>query len=555
MNSRFGALVGGEAAGEADGQRVGIEGGAGRGHHLLGKTAAPPLRGDLAANEADQVRAQGAVGFPQLGVEHALDARPHLGIGQVVGPVGTDAAAVQLLHGRRQPGARVHAIRDVTDRHLVFAVVWPQHLPRPARDPAVQARHRVRVARHLEGEHGHAQRLARVLGPHAAQAQELLPRQPQRQAQRLEVLVDQLGRKAVVAGVDRRVRREHRGLRHVLRDVGERATGLDHAQACVLERGEGAVALVQVQAAPVDTAGAQRADAAHAEQQLLPDAHPLVTEVQARGQAAVLVGVAVDVGVEQQQLVAAHVDLPDLREQPLVGERHLDDERLAVGPRAQRRAQVLGGRADVFGVLLPLAVDVLAEIGFAVVEAHGDQGQAQVGGGLEVVAGQHAEATTVDGQRLVNAELRREVGDRTHPQRGGVGLGPGRRGRGNVGPEFPVGAIDPRAHGGVAGQLLQAFTVEAAHDGQGVVLRGAKAVAVDVAKQLDDGRVPRPPHVHGELVELMSQFLRGRHAGIECCTDGRGPIQGYNAGRSESWMNHVYSPSSWLAAKGNGSSP
>ena len=79
-------------------------------------------------------------------------------------------------------------------------------------------------------------------------------------------------------------------------------------QARVLQRGEGAVPLVEVQAAPVDAGGAQRAHAAHAQQQLLADADALVAEVEAGGELAVLLGVAVDVGVEQEQLVA-----PDAR--------------------------------------------------------------------------------------------------------------------------------------------------------------------------------------------------------------------------------------------------
>ena len=102
-----------------------------------------------------------------------------------------------------------------------------------------------------------------------------------------------------------------------------------HQIAGVLQRGERAVPFVEVQAAPVDASGAQRADAAHAQQQLLPDADPLVAEVEPGGQLAVLLGVPLDVGVEQQEPVAPDGDLPDLRQQRLARERHFDDDRLA----------------------------------------------------------------------------------------------------------------------------------------------------------------------------------------------------------------------------------
>ena len=61
-----------------------------------------------------------------------------LRVGQVIAPIRAHVLGVQILHRGRQPGADVHAVGDVADRDLVFAVVRPQHLPRLARDPAVQ---------------------------------------------------------------------------------------------------------------------------------------------------------------------------------------------------------------------------------------------------------------------------------------------------------------------------------------------------------------------------------------------------------------------------------
>ena len=165
----------------------------------------------------------------------------------------------------------------------------------------------------LERQHRHAERLAAVRRVDAAEPHEALVVEPERFAQRTEVLVDERRREAVVAGRHRRVRRED----DLRRDAADRLPRVDafggHPLAHELERGERAVALVQVQDAGRDAQRRQRAHAADAEQQLLPDADALVAAVEPRRQLAILGLVAVDVRVEQQQRVAADRQLPDAR--------------------------------------------------------------------------------------------------------------------------------------------------------------------------------------------------------------------------------------------------
>ena len=85
-----------------------------------------------------------------------------------------------------------------------------------------------------------------------------------------------------------------------------------HAGADGFEDGEAAVAFVEMQDAGRNAHGVESAEAADAEQQLLADAHAGVAAVEARGELAILRGVAVDVGIEQQEVAAADVDAPDL---------------------------------------------------------------------------------------------------------------------------------------------------------------------------------------------------------------------------------------------------
>ena len=73
----------------------------------------------------------------------------------------------------------------------------------------------------------------------------------------------------------------------------------------------------------------------------------------------------------------------------------------------------------VFNVIVR-AGDVLAEVGLPVEQPHRHQRQPEIGRALEMVAGEHAEAARVDGQRFVDAELRREIRDRPGSQDAGV---------------------------------------------------------------------------------------------------------------------------------------
>jgi hypothetical protein len=86
-------------------------------------------------------------------------------------------------------------------------------------------------------------------------------------------------------------------------------------------------------------------------------------------------------------------------------------------------------------------VQVLPEITLVVEQADRDERHAQVAGGLDMVARQHAQAARVDGHRLVDAELGREIRDGLRPQHAHVRRAPG-LGAGQVLLEQPVGMVD-----------------------------------------------------------------------------------------------------------------
>ena len=84
---------------------------------------------------------------------------------------------------------------------------------------------------------------------------------------------------------------------------------------------------------------------------------------------------------------------------------------LAVG-RDRRFDRRVGPVDALVALFLPAVVGhALVEVALRIHEADADERHAEVAGFLAVIAGQHAEAAGVDRQRLVQRELRREIGD------------------------------------------------------------------------------------------------------------------------------------------------
>ena len=127
--------------------------------------------------------------------------------------------------------------------------------------------------------------------------------------------------------------------------------------------------------------------------------------------------VLLQVGVEQEEGDPADPDPPDADLDGLGADRRLDPERLPVEVDQPYR-HLVGKILDVDLRLLAVGRDPLPAEAPAIEEADADQRQVQVTGRLQVVAGQDAEAPGVDGQRLRQPELEREVAD--HQWRPGV---------------------------------------------------------------------------------------------------------------------------------------
>ena len=145
---------------------------------------------------------------------------------------------VKHLHRLGQPTRHVDAVGDVADGNLFFHSPGPEVRPHPPRHVTVQRAHRIGPPRKLQADHRHAEQFVLVLRFDAAEAHQLLVRDAQLLTQRAQVLFDQLAFEAVVTRGHRRVRGEHRVLRHVAQRIVERQAVVAHPFADDFQRRE-----------------------------------------------------------------------------------------------------------------------------------------------------------------------------------------------------------------------------------------------------------------------------------------------------------------------------
>ena len=174
------ALVGGEAPGETDRQRVRVE-------QVVERNEVAWLRAMLlvlqpSPGELDQLAPQPVAQRPKLLVADERPvphARPKLRLGQFRRPVRrrfrlAKLATPEFSHRPFHPAGQMDAVGHVADRHVVHRSLRIKAVPHLAADPAVQLAHAVGGARRLERQHGHAEFLVVVVRVHAAKRKQFV---------------------------------------------------------------------------------------------------------------------------------------------------------------------------------------------------------------------------------------------------------------------------------------------------------------------------------------------------------------------------------------------
>ncbi len=477
-------LVRGDAAGEADGEDVGVEDGVGPAEFGGGRAALPPGGPQPVPYVGDEPFAQGAAQVPQLAVARVGAERADLG---------------------GDPGGGVDAVGDGGDGHFFGVESRPESGEHGAADGAVQGGDAVGALGEAQAHGGHVEDAGFAAeGGLVAEGEDAAGVDAGQGAVLAEVAGDQGAVEAVDAGRDGGV-------------GGEDGPGPDGLQGAVevepvalefpdaFEAEEAGVALVGVEDLGGGVAGepgvrADGADAADAEQHLLEEPVLAAAAVEAVGDAAFAGGVLLDVGVEHEQRDAADLGGPQVGVQAAAaGQGEGDAGGGAVGLAEQGDGQLAGVEDGVLLLLPAVPAEGLAEVAVPVEQSDADQGDAEVAGGLEVVAGEDAEAAGVLGQGGGHAELGREVGDGGR-EVAGLLLVPA--GGVQIGVEVLGGGAEPDQEVLVGGERGEPGGFEGAEDPDGVGAgRGVRPGGAEGLEEGPGGLVPGPAQVARQVSE------------------------------------------------------
>ena len=517
-----GALVGREAAGEADDERVLRE--AGEPLHALvaGDVGIGGAVGQAFAQGVDERLLLGAAGGPEFIVGNGLHLVPGGIFGMHVEPVGAEVVPQQNAEGGAHIGGGVHAVGHMADGQFRFGEALPDIAPHAAGNHAVHGAHTVGLRGHAQGEHRHVE-VVGVAAVLTAESEEVGPFQTEHLGIGLEVAAHEIHGEAFVAGVHGGVRGEHAGAADEGLGFIEGEVVALHVLTQAFQHEEGGVAFVHVPHGRRDAEGGQHAHAADAQQDFLTHAHVAVGLIEAGGDAAVVVAVLGHVGIHEVQRHAAHLQLPDAGVEGAGTEGQGDHERVALVVEHGFKGQAGGLILGVLRVLMTALVHGLLKVAVQVEEAHADEGQAFVAGGLQVVAGKDAQTAGIKLQTFMQAVFGGEVGDGPFGRNdgGAVFQRVGDERLRHVGVEVFTDLLQTGHEGDVGGKVAQAVRRRAFHHGDGIVAAFLPQVGIHALEKRHRFGLPAPPDVVGEVAQAAQFGGKFRH-GVQRAQEGNG---------------------------------
>ena len=277
----------------------------------------------------------------------------------------------------------------------------------------------VAMAAEAQGEDGHAKFFAAIGGILAAQGEEILFADAEIVGVTADVFESEFWIEAVIAGGDRRVGGEDAGVGDAA-DGGREIDAAARETGDAFEGGEGGVAFVHVNDSRGLADGIEGDQSADAEENFLPDAVFAVAAVEVMSEQAVGGFVAGDVGVEEEERHAADGLAPDFGGNSAVCHGDIDDD-AGVGDREFGEIQLRID--DASGAI---GGEFLGVKSAAIEQADADEGNAEIGGGFDVIAGKDAQAAGILREGFVDGEFGAEIGDlELAAGFGGDGLVPG----------------------------------------------------------------------------------------------------------------------------------
>ena len=189
----------------------------------------------------------------------------------------------------------------------------------------------------------------------------------------------------------------------------------------------------------------------------------------------------------------------------------LDDDRFAVMPDGGLHGQLIDVGLQIFLALPTALIESLEEVSLAIKQSNADEGNVEVGGALDVVSSENAQAAGIDGQRFVQAELGGKIGDGAGSQDAGIGGSPGA-----VGMEIlllaAVAVVDAAVQDEFRGAAFDFTEGNFTEQRDGILIQLAPANRIQIAKEADTVVVPAPPEIAGQGPEAL---LSGGDEAIE----------------------------------------
>src|SRR5438477_1405394 len=301
----------------------------------------------------------------------------------------------------------MHAVGDMRDGNVFVGQLRPELMRHSRGDLAVDPRHTVLEPRAAHRKRGHVEVSAR---PGAAKREQRVGIDRDIARVALEISGDTLFAEVVVTGRHRGVggknglrrnRLERRGKIHAAGD--ELAYALQHQ--------ESSVAFVHVPNRRRKAESGEGAHAPDAEHDFLIEANRGVAAVQAVSDAAIVLCILGNIGVQQVKRDVARDGLPYANRYEPFGELDTYAQFGAVFFGEQRYWQLVEVGIRIGGLLIAFAVDGLEKIALAIEQSNAHQRDAHIARSLAVVAGENTQSAGVDGKALVKAELGAKVCD------------------------------------------------------------------------------------------------------------------------------------------------
>ena len=233
------------------------------------------------------------------------------------------------------------------------------------------------------------------------------------------------------------------------------------------------------------------------------------TTIEPVGDVASLGVVVVAIGVEHQQRNTADRGHPDGGVNLPAEDLDTDFLRVPGGVQQAGHGHFVGGQHRV-ALLLPAgSVQPLPEIPKPVEKTDSDEGQTEVGGRLQVVAGQDPQAPRILGKDLADAELGGEITDsrRRSLVLGSVALEP--QVIGEVGDQIVVEESHIASEDLVSRELLDPFGTNRGQQFDGVLAHFLPESWVNCPEKVSGFLMPRPAKVLRQRIKLCDTF--GQH--------------------------------------------